>query len=294
MTGFVLAGLQYEPVLRDPAANVATSSRLVREAAAAGARLVVLPEAASAGYMFTDRDDARRNAEPVPGGPVGDAWAALAAELDLWIVGGITELAVEEGREKVYNAAALFGPDGHVGTFRKAHLWNFEKRLYDRQEDGFPVFRTPLGNIGVGICYDAWFPETFRSAALGGADLLALPSNWVPVPGQPEDAPAMADLMCMTAAHSNQFYVAGISRTGAERDQPFIGRSLLVGPDGWPLAGPAAGEGEAVLLAEVDLIGSREARHGNPFNQPLGDRRTDVYRSGDFTPEPARPAGDPV
>ncbi len=51
---------------------------------------------------------------------------------------------------------------------------------------------------------------------------------------------------------------------------------------------------EAVLLAEVDLIGSREARHGNPFNQPLGDRRTDVYRSGDFTPEPARPAGDPV
>ncbi|MEU2979123.1 nitrilase family protein [Streptomyces hirsutus] len=281
MTGFILAGIQFEPAFGDPAANIETSSRLIREAAAAGARLVVLPEAASAGYMFTDRADARRNAEPVPDGPVSSAWAALAAELDLWIVAGVTELA----GEKVYNAAVLMGPEGHVGTFRKAHLWNFEKELYDRQEDGFPVFRTPLGNIGIGICYDAWFPETFRSAALGGADLLALPSNWVPVPGQPEDAPVMANLMCMTAAHSNQFFVAGVSRTGSERDQGFIGRSLIVGPDGWPLAGPAGGGEEAIVLAEVDLIGSRKERLGNPFNQPLGERRTDVYRTGDFTPD---------
>jgi predicted amidohydrolase len=282
VTDFILAGIQFEPVLGDPAANIAASSRLVREAAAGGARLVVLPEAASAGYMFADRADARRHAEPVPGGPVSSAWAALAAELDLWIVAGITELA----GGKVYNAAVLIGPEGHAGTFRKAHLWNAEKELYDRQEDGFPVFRTPLGNIAVGICYDAWFPETFRSAALGGADLLALPSNWVPVPGQPDDVPAMANLMCITGAHSNQLYVAGVSRVGTERDQPFVGRSLIVGPDGWPLAGPADGEGEAVLLARVDLIGSRAQRLGNPFNQPLADRRTDVYRTGDFRPGP--------
>ncbi|GED88934.1 nitrilase family protein [Streptomyces sp. 6-11-2] len=282
MTGFILAGIQFEPVLGDPAANIETSSRLIREAAAGGARLVVLPEAASAGYMFTDRADARRNAEPVPGGPVSSAWTALAAELDLWIVAGITELA----GEKVYNSAVLIGPEGHAGTFRKAHLWNFEKELYDRQEDGFPVFRTPLGNIGIGICYDAWFPETFRSAALGGADLLALPSNWVPVPGQPKDTPVMANLMCITGAHSNQFFVAGVSRIGSERDQPFIGRSLIVGPDGWLLAGPADEGQEAVLLAEVDLIGSRKERLGNPFNQPLADRRTDVYRTGDFTSVP--------
>ncbi|MFE7243131.1 nitrilase family protein [Streptomyces sp. NPDC057580] len=279
MTGFILAGLQFEPALGDPVANIETSSRLIREAAAAAARLVVLPEAASAGYVFTDRADARRNAEPVPDGPVCSAWAALAAELDLWIVAGITELA----GEKVFNSAVLIGPDGHVGTFRKAHLWNFEKELYDRQEDGFPVFETPLGNIGIGICYDAWFPETFRSAALGGADLLVLPSNWVPVPGQPEDLPAMANLMCMTGAHSNQFFVAGVSRIGAERGQPFLGRSLIVGPGGWPLAGPASNDREEIVLAEVDLIGSRAERLGNPFNQPLGDRRTDVYQTGDFT-----------
>ncbi|CAM5670561.1 hypothetical protein SHIRM173S_00991 [Streptomyces hirsutus] len=113
MTGFILAGVQnVEPAFGDPAANIETSSRLIREAAAAGARLVVLPEAASAGYMFADRADARRNAEPVPDGPVCSAWAALAAELDLWIVAGVTELA----GEKVYNAAVLMGPEGHVET----------------------------------------------------------------------------------------------------------------------------------------------------------------------------------
>ncbi|MGA5699796.1 nitrilase family protein [Peterkaempfera bronchialis] len=276
MTGFLLAGVQFEPVLGDPAANAEASGHWVREAARRGARLVVLPEASSAGYMFADRAEALRYAEPVPGGPVYSAWAALAAELDLWIVAGITELA----GERLYNSAVLIGPHGHLGTYRKAHLWNAEQEVYDRQQDGFPVFDTPLGRIGIGICYDAWFPETFRSAALRGADLLALPSNWVPVPGQPADAPTMANLMCMTGAHSNQFYVAGISRTGVERGQPFIGSSLIVGPSGWPLAGPAGGDGQELVLAEVDLIGSRAERHGNPFNQPLADRRPELYETG--------------
>ncbi|MEU5551410.1 nitrilase family protein [Micromonospora sp. NPDC047793] len=282
VTRFLLAGVQMAPVFGDVAANVAGTSAWIRAAAERGARLVVLPEAASAGYVFADRAEATRYAQPVPDGPTVTAWARLAAELDVWIVGGVTE---RDG-DAVFNSAVLIGPTGHLGTFRKAHLWNDEKDIYDRNVDGFPVFDTPLGRIGIGICYDAWFPETFRSAAVQGADLVVLPSNWVPVPGQPRAAPAMANLMCMTGAHSNQCYVAGISRIGAERGQPFIGRSVLVGPDGWPIAGPASGDREELVLAEVDLIGTRAQRLHNPFNQPLADRRTDLY----VTDGPALPA----
>ncbi|MFI7025491.1 nitrilase family protein [Micromonospora sp. NPDC049900] len=277
VTRFLLAGVQMAPVFGDVAANIAGTSAWIRAAADQGARLVVLPEAASAGYVFADRAEAARYAQPVPEGPTVTAWARLAAELDVWIVGGVTE---RDG-DAVFNSAVLLGPTGHLGTFRKAHLWNDEKEIYDRNADGFPVYDTPLGRIGIGICYDAWFPETFRSAALQGADLVVLPSNWVPVPGQPTTAPAMANLMCMTGAHSNQCYVAGISRIGVENGQPFVGRSVLVGPDGWPIAGPASGDREELVLAEVDLIGTRAQRWHNPFNQPLADRRTDLYVAGD-------------
>ncbi|MER5456298.1 nitrilase family protein [Micromonospora sp. NPDC002389] len=277
VTRFLLAGVQMAPVFGDVAANIAGTSAWIRAAADRGARLVVLPEAASAGYVFADRAEAARYAQPVPDGPTVTAWARLAAELDVWIVGGVTE---RDG-DAVFNSAVLLGPSGHLGTFRKAHLWNDEKEIYDRNADGFPVYDTPLGRIGIGICYDAWFPETFRSAALQGADLVVLPSNWVPVPGQPTAAPAMANLMCMTGAHSNQCYVAGISRIGVENGQPFVGRSVLVGPDGWPIAGPASGDREELVLAEVDLIGTRAQRWHNPFNQPLADRRTDLYVTGD-------------
>ncbi|MBO9522493.1 MAG: hypothetical protein J7518_13220 [Nocardioidaceae bacterium] len=275
MTAFLLAGAQFDPVFGEPESNRATTEDWIRRAARAGARLVVLPEACVSGYVFDDRAEALRYAEEVPDGPSVTLWSALCRELDLYVVAGI----VERRGEQVFNAAVLVGPEGWLGTFHKAHLWNDEKELFDPNTEGFPVVETELGRIGIGICYDAWFPETFRTAALAGADLLALPANWVPVPGQPETVPTMAAMLCMTGAHSNHFYVAGISRTGIERGQPFIGRSLIVGPDGWPLAGPVSGESEELLLAEVDLVGTREQRWGNPFNQPVLDRRPDLYRS---------------
>lgn len=280
MTAFLLAGVQFDPVFGEPERNRATIEAWIRRAAEAGARLVVLPEACVSGYVFDDRVEALRYAEEVPDGPSVTGWTALCQELGLYVVAGL----VERRGERVFNAAVLVGPHGWLGTFHKAHLWNAEKEIYDRNLEGFGVVDTELGRIGFGICYDAWFPETFRAATLGGADLLALPANWVPVPGQPDSVPTMASMLCMTGAHSNHLYVAGISRTGVERGQPFIGRSLIVGPDGWPLAGPVSGNAEELLLAEVDLVGTRERRWGNPFNQPVLDRRPDLYRTGPAVP----------
>jgi predicted amidohydrolase len=127
------------------------------------------------------------------------------------------------------------------------------------------------------ICYDCWFPESFRLMAAQGADLICAPSNWVPVPTQRDDLPAMANLLCMTNAHTNLVYVAAAGRVGADGDQPFIGQSIIVDHAGWPIAGPASAERPEIIYADVDLIGSRAERHGNPFNQPLRDRRLDVY-----------------
>ncbi|MDD9206938.1 carbon-nitrogen hydrolase [Georgenia sp. 10Sc9-8] len=273
-TSYLVACAQTEPVLGDIEANIEVHRAVVRDTAARGASLVVLPEAASAGYMFADRAEARSLAQEVTTGPTVTAWRDLAAELGIWIAGGFTELADGD----LFNSAALVGPSGVASLYRKVHLWNAEKEIYKPGDLGFPVVETPLGRLGLMVCYDAWFPESLRSYGLGGADLVCAPSNYVPVPGQPP-GPTMASLMCMAGAHSNQLYVAAASRTGVERGQGFIGSSLITDHTGWVLAGPADDSGPTTLLARVDPVGSRAERSGNPFNQPLADRRPSEYRT---------------
>jgi predicted amidohydrolase len=107
--------------------------------------------------------------------------------------------------------------------------------------------------------------------------MLCVPTNWVPIPGQPADMLAMANILAMGGAHSNSLFVAAADRIGEERGQPFIGRSLVVGPQGWPVAGPASADREEIVQAEVNLSDARRARNLNAFNQVLRDRRTDLY-----------------
>lgn len=271
----VVAAVQTEPDFGDVAGNIKRGAELASTAFDNGARLVVLPEASTTGYVFADRAEAAKYAEEVPSGQACQEWTRLCAERDAWLVAGM----IERAGDKIYNSAVLIGPSGYVGTFRKVHLWNDEKEIYDPGDLGFPVFETEIGRIGMLICYDGWFPESFRSCALAGADIICSPSNWVPVPHQPPDQRAMANLMCMTAAHSNQVYVVAASRVGIERGQPFIGQSMVVDHSGWPLTGPASTDREEILYATVDAIGSRAEREGNPFNQPLRDRRPTAYRS---------------
>ena len=105
------------------------------------------------------------------------------------------------------------------------------------------------------ICYDGWFPETYRLAAVQGADIVCVPTNWVPMPAQPDDRPAMATTLTMAAAHSNGMAIACANRIGTERGQPFIGQSLIVGGDGWPVAGPASSDCEEILRSEERRVG---------------------------------------
>lgn len=268
-----VACIQMEPKVGELEANIADSVARIDAAAAQGARLLVLPELCSSGYVFETRAEAYALAEEIPHGPASRAWIDAARRHDCYIVAGIAERA----GQRLFNSSVLIGPDGHIGTFRKMHLWAAENLFFEPGDLGFPVYATPIGRIGMLICYDGWFPEAYRLCALQGADIVCVPTNWVPIPGQDPSQTAMANVLAMAAAHSNSLFIAAADRVGTERDQPFLGRSLIVSYTGWPVAGPASDTAAETIIADLNLSEARRKRNWNDFNQILRDRRTDVY-----------------
>lgn len=264
--------IQFEPKMGAVADNVARASELIRAAAASGSRLIVLPELANTGYVFESMEEATALAEPAKGGPTALAWGAVAKELGVHLVAGFAE---RDG-DALYNSAMILGPEGFIGVYRKSHLWHRENIFFRKGDLGFPVFETAIGTIGVAICYDGWFPETFRQLALAGAEIVCIPTNWVPMPSQPEGEAAMANTLHRAAAHSNGIFIACADRVGIERGQPFEGQSLIIGPKGWTIAGPASRDQPETLTAIIDLD-EASAKDLNEFNSVLRDRRTDVY-----------------
>ncbi|MDR2051655.1 MAG: nitrilase family protein [Deltaproteobacteria bacterium] len=268
-----VAAVQIEPVFGDKSANVEKTLSRIEEAAAQGARLVVLPELCNTGYVFSSREEAFSLAEAVPGGETVTAWEKAAKSLGLYIAAGITE---REGPD-LYNSAALIGPEGYIGSFRKLHLWDEEKLYFEPGNLGMPVYHTPMGRIGMLICFDGWFPELYRLAAMQGADIICVCTNWVPMKDQPDNMPAMSNILAMGNAHCNGLNVICADRCGVERGQPFIGQSLIVGHQGWPLAGPASKDREEILYAAINIKETRCSRQWSKLTHILRDRRDDLY-----------------
>lgn len=268
-----IACVQMEPIVGEKEKNVARSLAMIEQAAASGANLVVMPELCNSGYVFESRPEAFELAEEVPAGPTSTAWITAATRRRLHIVAGVAERA----GGVLYNSAVVIGPDGYLGTFRKVHLWNEENLFFEPGNLGFPVFKTAVGRIGAFICYDGWFPESYRLCALQGADIVCIPTNWVPIPGQADGREAMANILVMAGAHSNSVFVAAADRVGVERGQPFVGQSIIVSYTGWPIGGPASPAREEIIYAHCNLADARRKRNWNEYNQVLRDRRTDVY-----------------
>jgi predicted amidohydrolase len=268
-----VACVQMQPEVGAKARNLAHSVELIEQARARGARLIVLPELCNSGYVFESREEAFGLSETLADGDSIRQWSALAARLGVTLVAGYAE---RDG-DALYNAAAVIGPQGVLGGYRKLHLWGDEQLYFEAGNLGMPVFHTPFGRVACAICYDIWFPEVFRLAATGGADILCVPTNWVPMAAQPAQLPVMANVLAMGGAHSNGLFVAAADRVGTERGQPFLGRSLIVDSKGWPVAGPASPSEEEILFANVNLADARRHRQLNAFNHVLRDRRSDVY-----------------
>ncbi len=177
-----VAVAQFAPAAGDIAANLA---RIDAALAESGAELLVAPELAISGQV-RDRDEAARLAEPMDG-PIVARLREIAARRGAFVVAGL----VERDGDRLFNTAALVGPDGLIGRYRKTHLADEDRAWATPGDEGLLTFDLPFGRIGILIGYDALFPEAARSLALDGADLIACPSllNWPPV--QPWDATAI-------------------------------------------------------------------------------------------------------
>jgi len=261
-----VAVVQFEPRVgvENLKANALAVEQRVTAAADAGAGLIVLPELATTGYVFETREEAYAHAEAVPDGPTVELFARIAAARNVYIVGCVAEL---DG-VKLYDTAVLVGPEGYIGRYRKTHLWNTEKLWFTPGNEGFSVFDTKIGRIGLLVCWDIWFPETARIVAQLGADIICIPTGWVWAPPPLYDASGvcMAAYLTITAAHANNVFIATADRIGQERGAGFMGNSLIAGPDE-----------DTIIYADVDLTAARTAPIWNQLNDLHRDRRTDLY-----------------
>jgi predicted amidohydrolase/dienelactone hydrolase len=268
----VVAVAQLAITVAEPDANRRAAADAVAEAAAAGARLVVLPELCDSGYVFESADEARRLAAPAADSPTLRQWHELAARHGLVIVGGFCELGAD-GR--TYNSAALVDASGTRAVYRKAHLWDKENLVFTPGDAAPPVVDTEVGRVAVMVCYDLEFPEWARLAALDGADLIAAPVNWPGYQWPAGERPAEV-IKAQAAAALNGVFVAVADRCRTERGVSWISGSLIAGPDGYPLAGPVLADRPAVLTAGCDLARARD-KSVSENNDVLADRRPELY-----------------
>jgi N-carbamoylputrescine amidase len=269
------AACQYAPAVGDLSGNRLLAERWARRASAEGARLIVLPELAASGYTFRSQEEAAASSEGRDG-PTVSAWVDLCRELDVYLVAGFAEA---DG-DRRYNSAAVVGPSGLLGVYRKAHLFNDEKSFFEPGDSGFLVFDLGVCRVGVLICYDLWFPEAARVLTLRGAEVVAVPTNWVAnfrSPAVDGRGWTMGDYASVAVATQNQVFVVAADRIGVERGVEFVGCSCAVAPNGAMLAGPAAPAEEGLLVVELDLEWVTRARQRTPRNHTLEDRRPELY-----------------
>ena len=269
-----VACVQMEVVQGDKKSNLDAARRLILEACEKGANLLILPELFNTGGMITDRAEAYALAESIPDGASVTLLLELAQTHGVYVVASLLE---RQGAD-LFNTAVLVGPDGLVGKYRKLHPCEDEVYWVEPGDLGLPVFHTPIGRIAMLICLDAYYPETARICAMQGADIICIPSNWMDVKESralPDPYWTMAPVLCMANALSNHILVAGVNCAGYQRGRHFPGQSVIAGPWGAPVAGPA-GQEEEILYADVDLCDSRR-KYFHPTNSRLANRRTDVY-----------------
>lgn len=263
-----VAVAQTQPRLGENERNLEAGLARFDEAVAAGAELLVLPECAIPGYMFESLDEAMPFAEEIPG-PTTEALEEACRRLGAHVVCGLLE---REG-DVLYNAAVLVGPDGLIGSYRKTHLPFLGVDRFTTPGDELPVFDTPLGRIGLEICYDLRFPEVTRALALRGAEIVAHPTNF------PMAAKVQTEVITLARAAENRIYLLTANRVGKERWGEFCGWSQIVDPFGKRLAEADETE-EKLLVADIDLEKARDKDYVIPGEYELylfGDRRPGLY-----------------
>jgi len=279
MSEVTVAALQ-TALTDDVATNVARVTELARLAAAAGAQIVLPSELFEGHYFCRDqREEDFARAQPTEGHPTLRHFQALAAELGVVIPVSFFERSGPEH----YNSVAVFDADGRdLGLYRKSHIPDGpgyqEKFFFKPGNTGFRAFRTRFGTIGVGICWDQWFPEAARAMTLAGADVLLYPTAIGSEPEEPElDSRDSWQRVMIGHAVANAVAVVAANRIGCEGEGPgaitFYGSSFVCDARGDKLAELGRDE-SGIAMAKLDLAQLRRVRASMGF---FRDRRPGLY-----------------
>jgi predicted amidohydrolase len=256
--------LQFDPVFGEIKRNVDFVSDRLRNVEC---DLLVLPELFNTGYQFASKEEAVSLSEEIPTGPTMSRLRELATGRKMYLVAGL----VERDGGRIFNSAVLVGPSGLVGVYRKTHLFFEETLWFSPGETGFPVFDIGQARIGLMICFDWFYPESARTLALKGADIIAHPSNLV-LPHCPE---AM-----ITRCLENHVYAVTCNRIGSEeragkKKLTYIGQSEVVTPSGQVLH-RASPDREELGLVDINPHEARQ-KQITPYNDLLAGRRPQFY-----------------
>jgi len=267
----------------DPNENLAKAEWRIREAAAKGAQIVCVPELFRSQYFCREQNTAWFDlAEPIPG-PTSESFTRLARELRIALIGSVFE---RRAAGVYHNTALVFDADGSLaGTYRKMHIPDdplyYEKYYFTPGDLGFGSFNTRYARVAVLVCWDQWYPEAARLAALAQAQVLFYPTaiGWHPSEKAQLGASQHDAWRTIQRGHAiaNGLYVAAVNRVGyegpPEHGLEFWGQSFVAGPFGQVLA-EASPAGEEILVVECDPRLMEDVRRTWPF---LRDRRIDAY-----------------
>lgn len=257
--------VQSSPVFGEVEKNVANCFDLM---CSRMADLWVLPELFATGYQFLDREETRELAEPVPDGFTTQSLIGYASQHSCFIVAGLPEL---DG-DNVFNSAVLVGPGGFIACYRKIHLFYEEKANFTPGDRQFAVIDIGCAKLGMMVCFDHLFPESARSLALQGADIIAHPANLV--------LPDLAQRTMSVRSLENGVYTVTANRVGMEDRTSeclsYTGQSQIVGPDGVALVRLSKHDVE-VAVVKIDIETARDKSITN-HNDKLADRRPHLYR----------------
>jgi predicted amidohydrolase len=269
---FKVACAQFDCRLRDKKHNLDRMRGQLREAAKAGAHLLVFPECALTGYAYENKEEPIPLAEPLPG-LASEAFAKDCRDLGIHVIFGLIEQSSR--RDDFYNACALVGPSGFIASYRKVHLPFLGLDRFALPGDRpFAVHDIGGLRVGMNICYDGSFPESARVLTLLGADLIVLPTNW------PTGAINTVKHLVQCRAMENHVYYAAANRVGEERGFRFIGQSRIIDCSGDLLASASADRAE-IVYAEIDPAHARQKRiikiPGQYEIDRVADRRPEMY-----------------
>jgi 5-aminopentanamidase len=255
---------QFDPVFGEIKRNLDfVSERLAK----VECDLLVLPELFNTGYQFASADEAKDLSEEIPTGLTTSRLMELASARQMHVVAGLAERA----GERLYNSAVLVGPVGLVGRYRKTHLFFEETLWFTPGDTGFPVYDIGVARVGLMVCFDWYYPESARTLALKGADVIAHPSNLV--------LPHCPDAMITRCLENRVFAVTcnriGSEERGGKKKLTYIGNSEVISPAGEILARAKPDQVELKII-DIDPTQSRQKRI-TPYNDLLADRRPDQY-----------------